>query len=122
MHTLNNLDRGDEQKPRVTKAKKHKIWTSPDPKSINKMIALLFKMIFWNIFLHMVKYIPWTQGMCNEVVYTEPSSLAFIPDHFKKKKCAPMLLRQSHTRSNLFLFILERMRCLKEPLKNIYTP
>ena len=47
------------------------------------MIVLLFKMMFRDIFLRMVKYIPWTQGMCNEVVHIEPRSLAFIPDHFK---------------------------------------
>ena len=70
-------------KMRVMKAKDHKIWTSPDPKSRNKMINLLLNMMFWNTFLCVVKYIPWTQGMSNEVVHTEPRSLAFIPDHFK---------------------------------------
>ena len=68
------------------KTKDHKIWTSPDPKVINKMINLLLKMMFRNIFLRMVKYIPWTQGMCNEVVYIEPRPLAFIPNHFKKEE------------------------------------
>ena len=47
------------------------------------MIVLVFKMMLRDIFLHMVKYIPWTQGMCNEVVHTEPRSLASVPDHFK---------------------------------------
>ena len=65
------------------KAKDHKFFTSPDLKSINKMINLLLKMMFRNNFLRMVKYIPWTQGMCNEVVHIEPRSSAYISDHFK---------------------------------------
>ena len=63
--------------------KDHKIWASPDPKSINKMINLFLKMMFQDIFLRMGKYIPWTQGMCHEAVRIESRSLAFIPDHFK---------------------------------------
>ena len=47
------------------------------------MIVLLFKTMLQHISLRVVKYIPWTQGMCNEVIHTEPRSLAFIPDHFK---------------------------------------
>ena len=50
------------------------------------MIVLLFKMILRYISLRMVKYIPWTQGMCDEVVHTEPRYLAFIPDHFKTQE------------------------------------
>ena len=70
---------------RIMKAKDHKIWVSPGPKSINKkMIVLLFKTTLQHISFRMVKYIPWTQGMCNEVIHTEPRSLAFIPDHLKK--------------------------------------
>ena len=68
--------------------KKDHIWTSPNAKGINKMIDLLFKMTSRYILLRMLKYIPWTQGMCNEVVHIEPRTLAFIPDHFKtQKKC-----------------------------------
>ena len=33
-----------------------------------------------------MKYIPWTQEMCNEVVHIEPRSLAFIPDLFKTQE------------------------------------
>ena len=54
------------------------------------MINLLLKMMFRDIFLRMVKYIPWTQGMCNEVVHIEPRSLAFIPDHFKTEEMCSM--------------------------------
>ena len=71
---------------RIMKAKDHKIWASPDPKSINKMIDLLLKMMFPDIFLRMVKYIPCTQGMCDEAIRIEPRSLAFIPDHFKTQE------------------------------------
>ena len=34
----------------------------------------------------MVKYIPCTQGMCDEAIRIEPRSLAFIPDHFKTQE------------------------------------
>ena len=73
-------------KIRIMKAKDHKIWPLPGFKSINKMISLLLKMMFSDIFLSMVKYIPWTQEMCNEVVHIEPHSLAFIPDLFKTEE------------------------------------
>ena len=70
-----------------------KNWTLLNPKSINKMINLLLKMMFRNIFLHMVKYIPWMQEIVYidevvyiEVVYIEPCSIGFIPDHFKTQK------------------------------------
>ena len=43
-------------------------------------------MMFPDIFMRMVKYIPWTQGMCNEVVPTEPRSLPFISDYFKTEE------------------------------------
>ena len=71
---------------KAMKGKDHKIWTSPSPKSINKMIKLLPEMMFQNIFLCMVKYIPWTQGMCNEIVHIKQSSLAFVPDNFKTQE------------------------------------
>ena len=73
-------------KMRIMKAKVHKIWPLPSFKSVNKMISLLLKMMFWDIFLSMVKYIPWTQEMCNEAVHIEPRSLAFIPDLFKTEE------------------------------------
>ena len=73
-------------KTRVLKAKDHKIRTSPDPKSINKIIDLLLKMMFRNIFLRMVKYIPWTREIYNEAVYIEQRSLAFMPDNFKTEE------------------------------------
>ena len=44
---------------------------------------LLFKIILRDISLNMVKYISWTQGMCEKAVENEPRSLKFIPDHFK---------------------------------------
>ena len=71
---------------KTMKGKDHKIWTSPSPKSINKMIKLLPEMMFQNIFLCMVKYIPWTQGMCNEIVHIKQRSLAFVPDNFKTQE------------------------------------
>ena len=49
------------------------------------MIVLLFKMILQHILLSMVKYIPWTQEMCDEAVDMEPCSLAYVPDHCKKQ-------------------------------------
>ena len=50
------------------------------------MIVLLFKRILRYISLGMVKYIPWIQGMCSEVVHIEPRSLTFIPDYFKTQR------------------------------------
>ena len=74
------------KKTRAMKAKDHKIWALPYPSSINKMINFLLKMMCCDIFLRMVKYIPWSQGMCNEVVHIEPRSLTFIPDQFKTQE------------------------------------
>ena len=50
------------------------------------MIVLLFKMILQHISLSMVKYIPWTQGMCEEAVHMEPYWLGYVPDHFKTQE------------------------------------
>ena len=50
------------------------------------MIVLLFKMILRHISLRMVKYFPWTQGMCDRAVENEPCSLKFVPDHFKTQE------------------------------------
>ena len=50
------------------------------------MILFLFKMILQHISLSMVKYIPWTQGMCDRAVDMGPYSLAYVPDHFKTKE------------------------------------
>ena len=47
------------------------------------MISSLLKSPFRYILFDLLKYIPWTQEMCNEVVHIEPQSLEFIPDHFK---------------------------------------
>ena len=80
-------------KMKAMKAKDHKFWTSPSPKSINKikMINLLLGMKFQDIFLRMVKYIPWTQGMYNEVMHKEPRSFSLIT--LKHKKCVSRPLR-----------------------------
>ena len=52
----------------------HKIWPSPGPKEVNKMIDL-FKNVFWDIIegafivlLHMLKYFPGTQEAYKEEV------------------------------------------------------
>ena len=49
---------------------------------MNKMIDL-FKKTFRYIFLHMLKYIPWTQEMCSD-------SLAFVPDRLKTQEMCTM--------------------------------
>ena len=62
------------------------------------MINLLLGIMFWDNFLHMVKYIPWTQGMCNEVVHIEPRSFAFVSDRFKTQiMCNEAVKVDSHT-------------------------
>ena len=43
------------------------------------MINYLFRYIL----LRMLKYIPLTQEMCNEVKHIAPRILEFIPDRFK---------------------------------------
>ena len=50
------------------------------------MIVSLFKMILRHISLTMMKYIPWTQGMCEKAVENKPRSLKFVPDHFKTQE------------------------------------
>ena len=81
-------------KMRIMKAKDYKIWVLPAPKSINKMINLLLK----NIFLRMVKYITWTQEMCNQVVHIGPRFLTFIPEHFKTQEmCSKAVEEDPHT-------------------------
>ena len=124
------------------KAKDHKFMALPRSKSINKkLIVLLFKMILQHISLSMVKYIPWTQGVCDEAVHMEPCSLAYVPDHFKTQGMYERAVEKfpralefvpGHFKTqeicnevvevDLFLFILGRMRYVKELLKNISTP
>ena len=74
-------------KMRVMKVIKRTIKFDPrqGSKDMNKMINL-FKNAFRYILLRMLKYIPWSQEMCNGVVHIEPSSLAFVPDHFKTQE------------------------------------
>ena len=55
------------------------------PMGVKKM-SDLFKNTFWYILLRMLKYIPWTQEICKEVVHIEPRSLAFVPDYFKSEE------------------------------------
>ena len=50
------------------------------------MIVFLFKMILQHISLSMVKYIPWTQGICDRAVDMGPYSLAYVSDHFKTQE------------------------------------
>ena len=50
------------------------------------MINPLLKNTFQYILFHMLKYIPWTQKMCNVLVCIEPYALEFIPDYFKTEK------------------------------------
>ena len=85
------------------------------------MIVLLLKMIFRDIFLRMVKYIPWIQEMCNEVVHMEPRFLAFIHDLFKTQKmCDNSVEENPHTLKfvplnlrmhEMFMIILRQKRC-----------
>ena len=58
---------------------------SPNPGRLNKMINL-FEKAFRYILFHMLKYIPWTQEICNRVIHIEPRSLAFVPDRFKTQE------------------------------------
>ena len=66
------------------------------PKEVSKM-SDLFKNTFRYILLRMLKYIPWTQEMCNDVVHIEPRSLAFVTDHFKTEEMCNQAVRRTHT-------------------------
>ena len=93
------------------------------------MIVLLLKIVFRDVFLRMVKYIPLTQGMCNEVVHIEPRSLEFIPNHFKTQemcdkavevdpytlKFVPVYLRMGEMSVEKYL---HPMRDVPDPLKH----
>ena len=86
------------------------------------MTELLFKMMLRDIFLDIVKYIPWTQGMCNEVVHIKQRSSTFLPDHFKAQEMCNEAVEADPYTLNVFLFILGWQRCVKGSSKNIYTP
>ena len=55
----------------------------PGFKGINKMIELLFKMMF---LLRIVKYIPWTQEMRNKTVEGDPYQLKYVPERVEMQK------------------------------------
>ena len=64
----------------------------PGQRGMNKMIGL-FKNAFWyiiegtcTVLLHMLKYVPGMQEMCDEVVCRKPHSLELIPDIFKTQE------------------------------------
>ena len=74
---------------RVMKAKDHKNWASPNPKGINEMTELLFKMMFQDILLGLMKYVPdhfKRKEMYNEAVRNNPWTLEHVPDHFKTQE------------------------------------
>ena len=102
------------------KAKDHKIWASPDPKSINKMIDLLFKMMFLDTLLCLVKYIPWTQEMCNKLVHIEPHSLAFIPDHFKRQEMCNEAMRENPAVFFLVPDCFKHKKCVSKRLRKAH--
>ena len=86
------------------------------------MIVLLFKMVLRHILLRMVKYIPWTQGMRNELVHIEPRSLEFIPDHFKTQEMCNEAVEVDPCTLKFVPVHLRTYEIRKEPLKNIYIP
>ena len=95
------------------------------------MTELLFKMMLRDIFLDIVKYIPWTQGMCNEVVHIKQRSSAFLPDHFKAQemwneaveadpytlKCVPVHIRMAEMCKRIVEKYLHPMRDVPYHLK-----
>ena len=46
----------------------------------------LFKKTFWYILLHVLKYVPGTQRVCDEAVRRKPRALAFVIDLFKTEE------------------------------------
>ena len=91
-HMVNNLDLGDEPEDEGYENEAqikclsvvHKIWPSPWPKDVNKMIDL-FKNTFWyiiegacTVLLHMLKYVPVVQEAYDEAVVRRHSPLPDI--------------------------------------------
>ena len=70
----------------------------------------------------MLKYIPWTQGMCEKVVGISPGFFIIIPDSFKTEKCVQRQWNVNHCWCTMFLFVLGREKCVEGPLKNVYSP
>ena len=75
------------------------ITACPVPKDIDKM-SDLFKNPFLCIIrgtctalLHMLKYIPGVQKLCNEAVARSPSKLRRVPDYFKTQKMCDAAIR-----------------------------
>ena len=61
----------------------------PGANGINKMIELLFKMMFQDILLDLMKYVPdhfKRKEMYNEAVRNNPYMLRHVPDHFKTQE------------------------------------
>ena len=82
----------------------------------------LFKNTFRYILLRMLKYIPWTQEMCSEVVQIEPWSLAFVPGHFKTQEmCSQAVEKDSHTPRYAPVHLRTQEMCIKA-VEKIYTP
>ena len=98
----------------------HKIWPSPRPKGINKVIDL-FKNTFRYILLGMLKYIPWTQEICNKVVHIEPRSLEFVPDLFKTEEmCNEAVEADPYTLRYVPVHLRTQEMCIKVVEKYLY--
>ena len=44
-----------------------------------------------------------TKEMCEDAVYEEPSTLQYVPDKYKTKRCVMMLYMMNHLHYNMFL-------------------
>ena len=61
-----------------------------------------------------------TQEMCGRAVENEPPSLKFVPDHFKTQEmCNEAIEKVPWLLYNVSVHLV---RCVKELLKNVYTP
>ena len=46
----------------------------------------MINFLIWHVIIPMLKYVPWTQGMCDKVVGISPGFLIIILDRFKTEK------------------------------------
>ena len=81
----------------------------------------MINFLIQHVIMPMLKYVPWTQGMCGKVVGISPVFLIIIPDRFKTKKRVQRQSNANHCCCTMSLFVLGCKKCIEGPLKNVCT-
>ena len=97
------------------------IITFDGPGRLNKIINLFEKTPQYILF-HMLKYIPWTQEMCNEIVDIEPRFLEFVRDCFKTQEMCNEAVEVDPYTLRYVPVHLRTEEIMKKPLKIIQRP